>query len=885
MNNPSSHKSSKIAREVFKSPGRLVISLILGMFVIDIGITFLLRALPISYKNVAGLLDSLLLVILIGPLLYFLVFRPVLKYLVNNIRLQKEDQILYEITEGMTSTSNLEELLKLIHESISKVLYAENCFFALYDDETARFSFPYFVDKYDDPPAEDLSLEKSCTAYIFKKGKSMLIPGDVFLKLVDEGEVELVGSFSPSWVGIPLKASSKTIGVMVLQHYEEENVYDEGHLRFLDSIASQVANVIERKRAEEELERSVSLLAATLEAVAEGIAVVDKSMKITHYNQKFVEMWEIPESLLKERDGNKLKPFMFNKLNNPDEYENMTRQIYKDEEKTSFDYLEFADGRVFERYSQPQRSGGKVVGRVWTYRDITEKRKAHLAVRESEEKFRTIFEQSPVGIDIYDGNGRLADINKAALDMFGIVDKNDVLGNRMEEGTSLNQELLEELYQGKQIEYTASFDFDKIREIGQFKTTKVGKVTFHYVVTPLKSVKEGKILSYLVVVQNITERLKAEQELREKEARYRTLFESANDAIFIMERGRFVNCNRMALQIFECETKEDFIGFSPWEFSPEYQPDGRTSENSAKEKIENAYKGIPQRFYWKHTTKKGRLFDAEVVLNRVEINGTYHLQAVVRDITERKQAENLLMEKEARLRELNADKDKFFSIIAHDLKSPFNAILGFSDLLNEKIKEKDYNDIEELVGFIHTSSERAMNLSTSLLDWARSQTDTLKFEPDMIPVSDVINEVLDSLKDVANQKSIDINVEISGVDMVYADKVMLSTVLRNLVSNAIKFSNIGGKITLSVENNAGMVLFKVRDQGVGMDKKGLEKLFRIDESFSQPGTLNEKGTGLGLLICKEFVEKQGGHIWAKSEVGKGSTFSFTIPKKNNPGPK
>ena len=878
MRKSSSNNSSKITREVFRSPARLVISLILVILVIDIGITFLLRALPISYNSVAGLLDGLILIILIGPALYFLVFRPMLNFMVSGTRLQKEDLVLYEITEGVTSTSNLEELLKLIQESISKVLYAENCFFALYDHEKDRFSFPYFVDKYDDTPEEELSLEKSCTAYIFKQGKSMLIPGDVFLKLVDEGEVELVGSFSPSWVGIPLKTSSKTIGVMVLQHYEEENVYDEGHLRFLDSIVSQVTNVIERKRAEEELEQSFSLLAATLEATADGIAVVNKSKRITHFNKKFIEMWSIPEPILNERDDAKLRSFMFNMLNDPDAYKNITEEIYNDEERTSFDFLEFADGRVFERYSQPQRSEGRVLGRVWSYRDITERRKAERELQNSEERFRTIFEKSPIGIEIYDADGIQIDINKTALGIFGIAKKGDTLGFDLFSGTSLNTDLKEKLLHGKQVDYTASFDFDKVRRLNQYKTIKQGKSELHYSITPLKS-NDKAILGYLMLIQDITERLKAEKDLKEKENRYRTLFESANDAIFIMGRERFVNCNQMTLEIFDCENKDEFLGYTPWKFSPEYQPDGRTSENSAKDKIEDAFNGTPQRFYWKHATKSGRLFDADVVLNRVEIDSAYYLQAVVRDVTERKKSDDLLKESEIRLRELNASKDKFFSIIAHDLKSPFNAILGFSDLLNEKTKEKDYNDIEELAGLIRTSAERTMNLLTGLLDWARSQTGKVKFEPRIVSVTEMLSETIESLKDVADHKSIGIDIEISGDDKVYADEDMAGTVLRNLLSNAIKFTNMGGRIMVSAEQNDGKTLFKVQDSGVGIEKEDIEKLFRIDEGYSLPGTLNEKGTGLGLLICKEFVERHGGHIWAKSEIGKGSTFSFTIPRE------
>lgn len=874
-----SDSENVMTREVFKSPVRLVISLIIVILVIDVGVTMLLRAFPIYYNNLKGLVDAVVLVVLIGPVLYFLVFKPMLHFIVRNVRLQKEDQVLYEITQGVTSALNLEELLKLIHTSISKVLYAENCFFALYDQEKSKFSFSYFVDKYDDAPEGWVSLEKSCTAYVLKKGESMLMPGDLFMKLSEKGEVELIGSFSPSWMGIPLKTSSKTIGILVLQHYEKENVYDEGHLRFLDSIASQVANVIERKRAEENLEKSFSLLSATLESTADGIVVVDKNRKITDFNRKFAELWHIPESVLKNRNGEELKAYMIRQMKEPDVVRKVNDEIYKDEEKTSFDIMECKDGRIFERYSQPQRMEGKVLGRVWSYRDITERRKSERELQASEERFRTVFENSPIGIEIYNGDGIQLDINKTALDIFGIAKKKDSLGFNLFSGTSLNTDLKNKLLRGDRISYTSSFDFEKVKKLGQYKTSKQGKSELHYSITPLKS-NDKTVVGYLMLIQDITERLNAERELKEQEIRYRTLFESANDAIFIMGRSIFINCNRMTLQIFECENKDDFIGHSPWELSPEYQPSGYTSEKLAQEKIEDAFNGTPQRFYWKHRTLKGNLFDAEVVLNRVEMDGAYYLQAVVRDITERKKADDLLKENEIRLRELNASKDRFFSIIAHDLKSPFNAILGFSDLLTEKIREKDYDDIEDLSGLIQTSAERTMNLLTGLLDWARSQTGRVKFEPKTISVRDIVDETIDSLKDVSDHKSIGIDVDIKEVEEVYADEVMMGTVLRNLVSNAIKFTHMGGKVAIAARQDNGMTLFKVKDTGIGIEKENLKKLFSIDEGYSNPGTLNEQGTGLGLLICKEFVEKHGGHIWAESEKGNGSTFWFTFPRKN-----
>jgi signal transduction histidine kinase len=250
---------------------------------------------------------------------------------------------------------------------------------------------------------------------------------------------------------------------------------------------------------------------------------------------------------------------------------------------------------------------------------------------------------------------------------------------------------------------------------------------------------------------------------------------------------------------------------------------------------------------------------------------------VLKDIAERKHAEEVLKEREARLRELNATKDKFFSIIAHDLKNPFNTILGFSNLLSEQLKEKDYEKIEEYAVHIQSSSKRVMDLLLNLLEWSLSQTGLIEFNPGNIEIDTIINDVIELSENSAKQKSIAIKSEVPDSILVFADKAMISLILRNLVSNAIKFTNPGGMIIVSAELRIGELIISVSDNGIGIDKNTIEKLFLIEENNSTTGTQNETGTGLGLILCKEFVEKHGGRIWVESEPGKGSAFRFTLP--------
>lgn len=251
--------------------------------------------------------------------------------------------------------------------------------------------------------------------------------------------------------------------------------------------------------------------------------------------------------------------------------------------------------------------------------------------------------------------------------------------------------------------------------------------------------------------------------------------------------------------------------------------------------------------------------------------------AAARDITEKRLAEETIRENERRLHELNATKDKFFSIIAHDLRSPFNSILGGSEMLAEIIRKKDYENMEEMADMVHRSAQAAFNLLVNLLEWSRAQTGRIDFDPVAVDIGPVIDENLELLAESAKQKSILIHKSIAVQSKVSLDVQMFGTILRNLVSNAIKFSHAGSLVRVRARLKDDKLLVSVTDQGVGISKEVQEKLFRIDSPISQSGTNNEPGTGLGLLLCKEFAEKHGGTIVLESLPQKGSTFTLVLP--------
>ncbi len=236
-------------------------------------------------------------------------------------------------------------------------------------------------------------------------------------------------------------------------------------------------------------------------------------------------------------------------------------------------------------------------------------------------------------------------------------------------------------------------------------------------------------------------------------------------------------------------------------------------------------------------------------------------------------------ENETKLQELNATKDKFFSIIAHDLRNPFVALMGLSEYLLAKYNKLDHEDHRKKLELMHESAQQAYHLLENLLTWALSQSGGIKFNLEKILLPSVVNNSIKVLSALAFNKSIEIFNKIEKDQYLLADAYMLETILRSLISNAIKFTPRNGKITIGMDSNPGdkFTEIYVEDTGVGIPDDTLNDLFRIDKSTTTCGTEKEKGSGLGLILCKEFVEKHGGRIRAESTVGKGSRFSFTIP--------
>jgi len=239
----------------------------------------------------------------------------------------------------------------------------------------------------------------------------------------------------------------------------------------------------------------------------------------------------------------------------------------------------------------------------------------------------------------------------------------------------------------------------------------------------------------------------------------------------------------------------------------------------------------------------------------------------------------IIQQDKIKLEELNLTQNKLFSIIAHDLRNPFNNILGLSELLLEN--DTDKSESEEYIELIKSTAKNTLNLLDNLLNWAKSQTGDLGFVPKKIGLSKVIFETIELTASLAKSKNISLNFSPINDTELYTDRNILGTILRNLISNAIKFTNQGGCINILATTNVHQIEISISDNGVGMSEETISKIFDTSTTMTSLGTENEGGSGLGLVLCREFVKKLGGHLWVESEVGKGSNFKFTLPLNSN----
>ncbi len=384
---------------------------------------------------------------------------------------------------------------------------------------------------------------------------------------------------------------------------------------------------------------------------------------------------------------------------------------------------------------------------------------------------------------------------------------------------------------------------------------------------------QGQAIGIQGIIRDITGQKQAEEALKKSEEKFRHALKYLGEGVCIVNNEEyFILTNPAAEAIFEIESNQ-LINRNLKEFlSPE-------NILIVQKETEKRSHGESSVYELEIITAKNNIKNILVTATAYNFGnqGSYDALGVFRDITDIKKSEKQLKKYSEELQQLNADKDRFLQIISHDLKNPFNTMLGFSELLLHNLHTYDTPRIENIVQMLNDTAERTLTLLEELLLWSKSQSGKLHFEPQPIKVDEICHQLILEVQPLAVKKNISITFKGMGSFELMADKNMMRTILRNVLSNAIKFSNNQGIIEVFTSREEHLQIIRVKDYGIGMDAKEQAKLWNFSRPFTKEGTANEHGTGLGLLICKEFVDKHHGKIDIKSEPGIGTEIIIKLP--------
>ncbi|MFA6102571.1 MAG: PAS domain S-box protein [Victivallaceae bacterium] len=522
----------------------------------------------------------------------------------------------------------------------------------------------------------------------------------------------------------------------------------------------------------------------------------------------------------------------------------------------------------------------QAIAMVGTIRDITERKVMEDALRESEARFRSLVDLVPVPLVFVNKNGAITYFNKRFAKLFGYtaadIPTADEWFRRAYPDENYRHSLTETWNKSvakaaREHTYIEPIECNVTCKDGTIRVMEVSGIT----------IGDDLLVSSMI---DLTERKEMELNLREALAdaeRFRKALNHVPAYVFIKDTQlRYIYANRQTLEFFGCAAGELDGRDDTCFFAPETAKRIQKTDSSVLrgEQIAGELDAIDKEggrhVYWQVKTPIFAEPGSRTVLG---------LLGIATDLTGRKMMEEEIKLKNEELSKVIAEKDKFFSIIAHDLRSPFHSFLGLTKVMAEKVSRLTMDEIQEIAADMRDSAANIFRLLENLLEWARIEQGLISFHPKVAPLLPDVNESIAMILKPAQDKGIEIICEIPDGIMIFADSNMLQTVIRNLVSNAVKFTRKGGRISLSAKIASDKsVEIAIKDSGIGMSRAMIDKLFLIDVKTCRKGTENELGSGIGLLLCREFVEKHGGKIRVESETGKGSIFYFTIPGRMEP---
>jgi len=639
----------------------------------------------------------------------------------------------------------------------------------------------------------------------------------------------------------------------------------------VSSFIAVVKDVTDRRKKEKELLSMKKHLETVLDGIDESIVVIDRDYNIISHNRAFASHVGSGRSCSYESQK------CFKAIHGFDEpcRECVVRDMFKDKEPKEDTHFHSKDNAKIWHHTRAYpllEEGDELHQAIYVFEDVSVRKNAEEALRESENKFRSLVNQAAEMLFLHDTDGQIMDVNKAAINNTGYSREELLDMNIFDIDPDAEERRdLEKYWKGVNPEDPPkTFEARHKRKDG---STYPAEITLSKVV-----LSDGNYI--LALARDITERKRSQEKLRESEERYRQLVELSPDAIVIHRDGKVVYANPSALDLFKASDLDSALGKPIMDF---IHPDSR-------EKVKKRVKKLYEEGETGEMTEEkmyrvdGEAINVEVAMAPVKFHGEKAAQAVIRDITERKKRQQALKEyaeklEEAneKLRALSQTKSEFISLASHELKTPLAIVKGYADVLSSDtlggLNQKQLEKIKR----ISANIDHLTHLVNVMLDISRIERGELYLKKETVNLSQIALKVVDDLENMASKKQIDLKTYIRKDIQKEVDKDRIKEVFMNLVINAIKYTLEEGEVKVSLTTQKDNAVFKVSDTGVGISEEDLKEIFKPFTVGESAYDRKKRGAGLGLAISKKLVEMHGGEIDCESQLDEGTTFTVTLP--------
>ncbi|MFO1501670.1 MAG: PAS domain S-box protein [Verrucomicrobiota bacterium] len=730
----------------------------------------------------------------------------------NTERYRKEriQRAIYQISEAIHTTDDLDSLYRQIHSTIQSLMLANNLYIALYDPASELFSFPYFVDEMDPPPAP-MKLTTGLTSHVLRTGKALLVNRQSAIRKESSGRAILleatqempyieVGTPAAVWLGVPLQIRGRTFGVMAVQDYREDRAYGDEEKRILTFVAEQTAIAIDRKQAEQALRKRTEQVAQHRDVLLE-LAQMEKS----DFRLAVERICQLSaESLNVARVG-------FWSLQDNDQA--IVCELL---------YL---------------RDPGRVDAAATGVRVLEPQCPAY---------FRELAGKRPIAADRAVYHPATSELAESYLKPLRISSMLDV-------PVWLHGEVIGVLCH---------------EHIGPAREWDLEEIDF-----------ASSLATMVSLAHEAAQRARSEQALRESEEKFRALFEASSQGVMLHDEEKFLEVNPATVRILGYNGADEIVGKHPAEVAPAYQPNGELSEAFARRQIEECMRRGNVRFEWLARNARDGEVPLEVILTRIAMGGRQMIQAVINDITERKNAEAELLRALAREKELGQLKSNFVSMVSHEFRTPLGIIMSSAEILQDYLEQLEPDERQHHLQSISKNTRRMADLMEEVLLLGRFEAGKMNCQPAPFDLPSFSRRLVDEMLSATDRRC-PIDLDVAAPSEASADERLLRHIFTNLITNAVKYSEPGQPVRLRIRVEGRDAICVVEDDGIGIPEADLQWLFN---AFHRGRNVGQRpGTGLGLVIVKRCVELHGGRIRVESKVGEGTSVTVRLPVFGTP---